>query len=303
MSTPPSVVIIGAGLGGMSAAVMLSKAGMRVTLLEKNERLGGKLNLLETEGFRFDLGPSIFTLPQVFRPLFESENRKFEDYVQLRRVDPQWRNFFEDGKVIDLWEHVEDMRAELAKLPDGAQAFEDYARFAAYSREQYHAIERGYLREGLDGFWELIRFYGLIGGRELDWSNSMKGGIDKRVRNPYLRDILAYFIKYVGSSAYDAPGFMNLMPNIQFEFGLWYVQGGLYELARAFDTPARRTARRRAPGRRSHSHRTQRRSGYRRNAHPRKAPSRPRWPLITSISNMEVIPADRAAASANAAHA
>lgn len=289
MSTPPSVVIIGAGLGGMSAAVMLSKAGMRVTLLEKNERLGGKLNLLETEGFRFDLGPSIFTLPQVFRPLFESENRKFEDYVQLRRVDPQWRNFFEDGKVIDLWEHVEDMRAELAKLPDGAQAFEDYARFAAYSREQYHAIERGYLREGLDGFWELIRFYGLIGGRELDWSNSMKGGINKRVRNPYLRDILAYFIKYVGSSAKDSPGFMNLLPNIQFEFGLWYVQGGMYELARAF---ARRLEELRVDVRLgAEAIRIERSAGQATAVTIRESSGQTTMAADYVISNMEVIPA------------
>ncbi len=235
MNNPRSVVIIGAGLGGMSAAIMLAKAGLKVTLLEKNERLGGKLNLLETRGFRFDLGPSIFTLPQVFRPLFEGDGRTLEDYVTLRRVDPQWRNFFEDGTVIDLWEQTEDMRAELAKLHDGAAAFEDYAEFVAYARAQYQVIERGYLREGLDSFWELVRFYGLRGGSEIDWSSSMSGAIRKRVRNPYLRDILAYFIKYVGSSANDSPGFMNLMPNIQLEFGLWYLEGGLYQLARAFE--------------------------------------------------------------------
>ena len=219
----------------MSAAIMLAKSGMRVTLMEKNERPGGKLNLLETEGFRFDLGPSIFTLPQVFRPLFEGDGRGLEDYINLCRVDPQWRNFFEDGMVIDLWERTDAMRSELSRLDDGAAAFEDYARFLAYSRAQYNVIERGYLREGLDSFWELVRFYGLRGGREIDWANSMSGAIRKRVRNPYLRDILAYFIKYVGSSAKDSPGFMNLMPNIQLEFGLWYVAGGTYELARAFE--------------------------------------------------------------------
>jgi len=219
----------------MSAAIMLAKAGLKVTLLEKNERLGGKLNLLETQGFRFDLGPSIFTLPQVFRPLFEGNGRSLEDYVTLHRVDPQWRNFFEDGTVLDLWERTDDMRDELARLHNGSEAFEDYSRFVAYSREQYHVIERGYLREGLDGFCELIRFYGMAGGSAIDWKRSMSGAIRKRVRNPYLRDILAYFIKYVGSSAKDAPGFMNLMPNIQLEFGLWYIQGGMYELARAFE--------------------------------------------------------------------
>jgi diapolycopene oxygenase len=168
MKRPSSVVIIGAGLGGMSAAIMLAKAGMRVTLIEKNERLGGKLNLLESNGFRFDLGPSIFTLPQVFRPLFDADGRHLEHYIRLHRVDPQWRNFFEDGTVIDLRERTEDMRAELAKLEDGVAAFEDYTRFLAHSRQQYHAIERGYLQEGFDGFWELVRFYGSAAG--VNWT-------------------------------------------------------------------------------------------------------------------------------------
>ena len=235
MSDAPNVVIIGAGLGGMSAAIMLAKAGLKVTVLEKNDRLGGKLNLLETQGFRFDLGPSIFTLPHVFRPLFEGDGRSLEDYVQLRRVDPQWRNFFEDGTVIDLWERTENMRAELGRLQDGVSAFEDYVRFLDYSHAQYHVVERGYLREGLDSFWQLVRYYGIRGGREMDWARSMSGAIRQRVRDPYLRDILAYFIKYVGSSANDSPAFMNLMPNIQLEFGLWYINGGMYELARAFE--------------------------------------------------------------------
>lgn len=234
MKKGTSVIVIGAGLGGMSAAIMLAKAGMQVTVLEKNANVGGKLNLLEDRGFKFDLGPSIFTLPQIFRPLFDSEGRRFEDYVTLRRVDPQWRNFFEDGTVLDLWEHTEDMRAELAKLDDGVTAFEEYEKFVAYSREQYDVVERGYLREGLDGFWQLVRFYSLRQGRAMDWSNSMAGAIRKRIRDPYLRDMFGYFIKYVGSSANDAPGFMNLMPNIQLQFGLWYVSGGMYELARAF---------------------------------------------------------------------
>lgn len=235
MSRTSDVVVIGAGLGGMSAAILLAKAGLRVMLLEKNRHLGGKLNLLEVSGFKFDLGPSIFTLPQVFRPLFEDNGRTLEHYVQLRRVDPQWRNFFEDGTVINLWERMEDMRGELAQLSGGASVFDDYQRFIAYSREQYEVVERGYLRQGFDHFSQFARFYNLKDSWTMDWRRSMSGGINHRIRNPYLRDILAYFIKYVGSSAKDAPGFMNLMPTIQLEFGLWYVNGGLYELARAFE--------------------------------------------------------------------
>ena len=235
MSSRKTAVIIGAGIGGLSAAIVLAKAGLQVTVLEKNEKLGGKLNQLQTEGYQFDLGPSIFTLPNYFRPLFEGDGKKLEDYFELRRVDPQWRNFFEDGRVIDLWEDTEAMRAELAKLPDGARAFEDYRRFVDYSRAQFDVVERGYLSQGFDHFKQFMRFYSFRDSMTMDWRNTMDGSIRKRVRDPYLRDILAYFIKYVGSSANDAPGFMNLMANIQLAYGLWYVQGGMYRFARAFE--------------------------------------------------------------------
>jgi len=227
------VVVIGAGLGGMTAAIQLARAGYSVDLLEKNGNVGGKLNIHREAGFSFDLGPSIFTLPHIFRPVFEGDGRKLEDYIHLDRVDPQWRNFFEDGTVVDLWENAAAMRQQLDLLGPGA--VEDYASFREYSRRQYKIVERGYFREGLDTFWQFVKFYGLRNAKGLDYTGTMAGGIAKRVRDPYLRDIFEYFIKYVGSSAYDAPGFMNLMPNIQLEFGLWYVSGGLYELAKAFE--------------------------------------------------------------------
>ena len=227
-----SVVVIGAGLGGMSAAIMLARKGFKVTLLEKNQHVGGKLNQLQVAGFSFDLGPSIFTLPQFFRPVFESDGKRLEDYINLQRLDPQWRNIFEDGTVLDLWENAEMMRAELARF--GPRVYEEYTDFLAYSRRQYEIVESGYLNEGLDTFRQFLRFYGWRDARDLDYMRSMSGSIYKRLSNRYLRDIFEYFIKYVGSSAMDSPAFMNLMPNIQMEYGLWYVTGGLYELACAY---------------------------------------------------------------------
>ena len=233
------VVVIGAGLGGMTAAIQLARAGYSVDLLEKNGNVGGKLNIHQEAGFSFDLGPSIFTLPQIFRPVFQGDGKTIEDYITLERVDPQWRNFFEDGTVVDLWEDASKMRSQLERL--GNDAVEDYQKFREYSRQQYEIVNRGYFEQGLDTFWDFVKFYGIKDGRGLDYMHTMSSGIAKRVRNRYLREIFEYFIKYVGSSAYDAPAFMNLMPAIQLEFGLWYVRGGLYKLAQAFEKRLKET--------------------------------------------------------------
>jgi len=226
------VIVIGAGLGGMSAAIMLAQMGFQVTILEKNAQVGGKLNRLQTKGFSFDLGPSIFTLPEIFRPIFEGNGKRLEDYITLQRVDPQWRNFFEDGVVVDLWEGHERMRTELERF--GPNVFDEYKNFLAYSRRQFDILEFGYLRHGFDTLVQFFRFYGWKEVRDLDYLHSMSGSIYKRLSNRYLRDIFEYFIKYVGSSALDSPAFMNLMPTVQIDFGLWYVAGGLYQLGDAF---------------------------------------------------------------------
>ena len=227
------VAIIGAGLGGMSAAISLRAAGYEVEVFEKNAQMGGKLNVLEQDGYTFDLGPSIFTLPAIFEDLFQRAGKKMADYVQLDSVTPHWRNFFEDGTVLDLFEEKDLMRQELAKLPgDSDQHWKELQEFLDYARQQYAVIDNGYLKEGLDGLWEFLRHYG-IGkiGREIDYKPTMSEAISQRLSDPKLRSIFEYFIKYVGSSALAAPGYMNMMPIIQFDFGLWYVRGGMYQLA------------------------------------------------------------------------
>ncbi|MBN1420693.1 MAG: phytoene desaturase [Planctomycetes bacterium] len=231
------VAVVGGGLGGLSAAISLLAAGYRVTLLEKNERSGGKLNLLEKDGFSFDLGPSILTLPQFFRSLFARAGRRMEEYLEIEPVTPHWRNFFEDGTVLDLLMDPRLQEKELAKLPgDPARHAAELRSFLEYSRKQYEVVERGYFARGLDNLWDFLRFYGLFRiGLRLDFRRRMAEGIARRVSEPHLQDVFEYFIKYVGSSAYNAPGFMNLMPHIQFGFDLWYAKGGMYNIARALE--------------------------------------------------------------------
>lgn len=227
------VAVIGAGLGGISAAISLRAAGYDVHVFEKNERIGGKLNVLSKDGFTFDLGPSIFTLPQIFRDLFERAGRRMEDYFELQAVTPHWRNFFDDGLVLDLFQEEGAMRRELEKLPgDAEEHWAELQSFLSYAREQYEVIESGYLDKGLDGLWEFLRHYGLRKiGKQIDYRPTMSEAIEERLSDPALRSIFEYFIKYVGSSALKAPAYMNMMPIIQFDYDLWYVKGGMYRLA------------------------------------------------------------------------
>ena len=227
------VVVVGAGLGGLAAAASLRAEGFDVQVVEKNERIGGKLNFHEIDGFGFDLGPSIFTLPQFFESIWARAGKRMGDYVGLEKVTPHWRNFFEDGLVLDLHEDMDRMKAELAKLPgDREVLWKQFEAFLAYGREQYHLVDEGYFREGLDNVWEMLRYYGWRLIFKMDHRHTMAESIANHFEEEHLRHIFEYFIKYVGSSALDAPGYMNLMPLIQFDYGLWYVQGGMYNLAR-----------------------------------------------------------------------
>jgi len=230
MNKKQHIVVIGAGLGGLSAAISLATEGFTVDLLEKNDKVGGKLNILEKDGFTFDLGPSILTMPHIFQALFERAGKKMEDYVSIQTVEPHWRNFFEDGSTLDLSSDPERMKQELDKLgPNTAKEFE---AFLAYSKKLCEITEQGYFEHGLDSFWELLKHYGPVRSLlEFDVFRSMDQGVRRFIKDPKLVDVLNYFIKYVGSSPYDAPALMNLLPYIQFGYGLWYVKGGMYGMA------------------------------------------------------------------------
>jgi len=232
VKAPKRVAVVGAGLGGISAALSLAADGCEVEVFEKNKHVGGKLNGLKTEGFSFDLGPSILTMPHLFERLFERHGRRMSDYLTLRPVEPHWRNFFEDGTRIDLPSDPAALveRNEGLTEQDGA----DLARFLEYSKRLYEKSLPGYFEHGFDTAREMTKFVGVFSAlRDFDFFHSMHGGVCRFVKNRHLQDVLSFFVKYVGSSAYDAPAVLNLMPYIQFTFGLWYVEGGLFELGLA----------------------------------------------------------------------
>lgn len=228
------VIVVGGGLGGISAAISLASEGFEVELYEKNKHIGGKLNLLQKEGFSFDLGPSILTLPQIFRNLFSFTDRKMEHYFEIQKLKLHWRAFFEDGTVINLCSEREEMQRENPHLT--SRDLDELYDFLEYSRRFYELTEKGYFREGLDTLKEVIKFHGLISViKDFDIFSTVARGVVRYIHHPHLRDVINFFIKYVGSSPYDAPAILNLLPYAQFQFGMWYVKGGMYNLAKGLE--------------------------------------------------------------------
>src|SRR5918997_3695065 len=117
-----SVAVVGGGLGGLASACVLAARGHRVTLYDKNPWIGGKAALLHEGGFRFDMGPTILTVPAVLARIFAEAGRDLDDYLDLRRLDPQWRCFFDDGTQIDLVENVERMADAMDGFAPGTGA-------------------------------------------------------------------------------------------------------------------------------------------------------------------------------------
>ncbi len=228
MSETKKVIVIGSGLGGLSAAISLAQEGYQVEVFEKNAQIGGKLNVLTAQGYSFDLGPSILTLPHLFERLFQRSGKRMADYIPIRPLRPHWRNFFEDGTVLDLVPETDQMVAELRKVGQDPERFQ---AFLNYAGKLYDTVNAGYFERGLDTLKDFQHHYGLMDFLKFDLFRTMHGGVARFIDEPHVRDVLDYFIKYVGSSAYDAPAFMNCLPTIQFRHDLWYVDGGLYNIA------------------------------------------------------------------------
>ena len=127
------VGVVGAGLAGLAAACTLAARGHKVVLFDKNPWLGGKAAVLAEEGFRFDMGPTILTVPGVLERVFREAGRNMADYLDLRRLDPQWRCFFDDGSVLDLREDMDTMAATLDAFSPGNSA--GYRDFSAMSQK------------------------------------------------------------------------------------------------------------------------------------------------------------------------
>ncbi|MBL0926567.1 MAG: phytoene desaturase [Phycisphaerales bacterium] len=234
-------VVIGGGLAGLAAAVELAGCGWRVSLIEKNTHLGGKMNVLSEGGYTFDMGPTIITLPQVLRGIVRRTGRRPEDYIDLIDLDPQWRLFYEDGQVIDLRKSVDAMAAALDRQFPGTRAGEGYRGFIAYARRMYRLSEQVFFYKDLGGMADLMRAPpprqpGIMKDVLAMRLHSTVGATaHKMIAEPHVRQLVEHFLQYVGSSPFLAPAILSLIAAAQVDHGCWYPMGGTRMVARTLE--------------------------------------------------------------------
>ncbi len=221
--------VIGAGLGGLAAACTLAARGHKVILFDKNPWLGGKAALLEQDGYRFDMGPTILTVPGVLERVFQEAGRNMSDYLDLRRLDPQWRCFFDDGAVLDLQEDVPAMAETIAKFAPGSEA--GYRDFIGMSQKLHEVSEKFFFWKSVEGITDTLEFKGmnlatLRDVLSLRMGTSVAAQIRKRVPDGRVSQMLDHFVQYVGSSPYQSPAVLCSIAHMQTEKGVWYPMGG-----------------------------------------------------------------------------
>ncbi len=224
------VGIIGGGLGGLAAAATLAARGHDVTLFEKNAWLGGKAALLDEDGFRFDMGPTILTMPRVLERVFQEAGRDMADYLDLRRLDPQWRCFYDDGTVLDLRDDMAKSKAEIAHLsPDAADGFE---KFMAVASRLSDVSDRFFFWKSVEDLRDTMNMKENMNASTLSdvlalrMHRTVAGQIKRDVKDARVAQMLEHFIQYVGSSPLASPAVLCGIAQMQLGEGVWYPMGG-----------------------------------------------------------------------------
>jgi phytoene desaturase len=225
-----NVIVIGGGIGGLSAAIRLAAAGKRVTLLEQNERVGGKMSEISRDGFRWDIGPSVITMRHVFEDLFAAAGRKLEDYLTLLPVEPLTRYFYSDGVVLDATDNLEAMQKRIEDIsPQDSDGYLAYLRYA----ERIHRITGPVFIYDQPPTPRSFAKVPITDWLKADPFRTMDAAIQAHVRSPHLRQLLGRFATYVGGSPYEAPATLNVIAHVELSGGVWYPEGGIYQIAEA----------------------------------------------------------------------
>ncbi|HSL28616.1 MAG TPA: phytoene desaturase family protein [Anaerolineales bacterium] len=227
----PTVLVIGAGIGGIATAARLAKIGYDVTVMEKNETPGGRCNQIVHDGHRFDTGPTLFLMPEVWEETFAALGERLSDHLDLRRIDPTYTVHFDDGLQLELTSDIGAMQIQLEKVEK--TAFTGFLNYIAEGSKHYKmSLERFVGRN----FYSLFQYFSLRNLPLLFQLKALKkhyANTGRFFKDERLKAAFTFQNMYLGLSPFDAPATYSLLQYTELAEGVWYPMGGMYAAIQA----------------------------------------------------------------------
>ena len=224
------IIVIGSGFGGLAAAIRLQARGFKVTILEKNAKVGGHAYQLKKKGYTFDMGPSLITAPDIIRNIFYSADKMMEDYLDLIYLDPFYRIYFHDGSKIDYGPDANKMKMQMSQfnLQDAA----NYDKFMSYIYKIYKVvIEDGMGSKPFMSIKSLFKFTPKM--ITLNAINTGYNVVKKYFTDERNRFIFSFHPLFIGGNPFRSPAVYLMIPYLEKTGGVWFTKGGMYSLVKA----------------------------------------------------------------------
>ena len=226
-----TAVVIGAGIGGIATAARLAKNGYDVTVLEKESTPGGRANQIVREGHRFDIGPTLFLMPEIWEETFAALGEKLSDHLELKRIDPTYRVHFDDGLQLELTSDIGKMQVQLENVEK--TAFTGFLNYIAEGSKHYKMSVEKFVGRN---FYSLLDYFSLgnlpllfqLKALKKHYTNTSRFFKDERLKAAFTSQNM-----YLGLSPYDAPATYSLLQYTELAEGVWYPMGGMYAAIQA----------------------------------------------------------------------
>lgn len=226
MAGRKKAVVIGAGLGGIATAGRLARQGYDVTVYEKNAKPGGRCDQLVRDGHRFDVGATLFLMPEIFAETYEALGERMEDHLDLRLIDPTYRVRFRDGFALQLTSDMHQMQDQLESVEPGS--FRALMRYLAEGYRNYHKSVKYFVGRN---FYNIFQYFSPKNFPllfELKALIRHYNSVSRYFRDPHLRAAFTFQDMYLGLSPYDALATYSLLQYTEMVNGVWFPMGGLY---------------------------------------------------------------------------
>lgn len=225
------IAVIGSGFAGLATAALLAKDGFAVTIFEKNNQAGGRAGLWEQDGFRFDMGPSWYWMPEVFENFFNQFGKKVSDYYNLKRLDPGYRIYYGKDNLIDIPAAMNELEALFESLEPGSSA--KLRQFLQQAEYKYRTGMGDYVFRPSHSISEYLEPSLVIESFRIQMLTSMSKHVRQYFKNPKLIKLLEFPVLFLGATPQNTPALYSMMNYADLALGTWYPMGGMNEIVQA----------------------------------------------------------------------